>query len=113
GTGKLNRRSRGGGKSGNAAAVAGFPSAVGKSRLWTFPRSGVFHGPFTHKLCYRSLFTKSIVCMKYCSEERLPPLFTSSIYCTSQELCDRSTGRRHQFVKQIPRNHLYSPQPKT
>src|ERR1019366_5495227 len=54
GTGKLNRRSRGGGKSGNPAAVAGFPSAVGKSRLWTFPRSGVFHGPFTHKLCSRS-----------------------------------------------------------
>src|ERR1019366_5448403 len=56
GTGKLNRRSRGGGKSGNPAAVAGFPSAVGKSRLGTFPRSGVFHGPFTHKLCYRSFY---------------------------------------------------------
>ena len=39
------RRSRGGGKSGNPAAVAGFPSAVEKSCLWTFPRSGFFHGP--------------------------------------------------------------------
>src|ERR1019366_5394996 len=35
---------------GNPAALAGFPSAVGKSRLGAFPRSGVFHGPFTHKL---------------------------------------------------------------
>ena len=49
-------RSRGGGKSGNPAAVAGFPSAGGKSRLGTFPRSGVFHGPFTHKLSYRAVF---------------------------------------------------------
>jgi putative ABC transport system permease protein len=29
---------------------------VGKFRLLTFPRSRVFHGPFTHKLCYRSTF---------------------------------------------------------
>ena len=32
---------------------------MGKSRLLTFPRSGVFHGPFTHKLCYRSCKTKA------------------------------------------------------
>ena len=42
---QFNRRSRGGGKSENHAALAGFPSAVGKSCLWTFPRSGFFHGP--------------------------------------------------------------------
>src|SRR5487761_549219 len=42
---QFNRRSRGGGKSGNHAALAGFPSEVGKSCLWTFPRSGFFHGP--------------------------------------------------------------------
>jgi len=29
---------------------------VGKSRLWTFPRSVFFHGPFTHRFCYRALF---------------------------------------------------------
>ena len=34
-TGKAHRRSRGGGKSENPAAVAGFSSAVGKSGLWT------------------------------------------------------------------------------
>src|ERR1019366_5851368 len=44
--GKFTRRSRGGGKSGNPAALAGFPNGGGKSRLWTFPRSGFFHGPF-------------------------------------------------------------------
>jgi hypothetical protein len=35
----------GGGRSGNPAAVAGFPSEVGKSCSWTFPRSGFFHRP--------------------------------------------------------------------
>jgi len=29
-----------------------FQSGVGKSRCWTFPRSGFFHGPFAHKYCY-------------------------------------------------------------
>jgi len=47
------RRSRGGGKSGNTAAVAGFPSAEEKSCLWTFPRSGFFHGPCTPTDCAR------------------------------------------------------------
>jgi hypothetical protein len=46
--GKTRRRSRGGGKSENPAAVAGFSSAVEKSCLWTFPRNGFFHGPCTH-----------------------------------------------------------------
>jgi len=46
-------RSRGGGKSGDPAAVAGFPSAVEKSCLWTFPRSGFFHGPGAHRLCLK------------------------------------------------------------
>ena len=48
-TGKAHRRSRGGGKSENPAAVAGFSSAVKKSCLWTFPRNGFFHGPSTHR----------------------------------------------------------------
>src|SRR5580658_5622436 len=46
---KKTRSSRGGGKRGNLAALARFPSGVGKSRFWTFPRSAVFHGPFTPK----------------------------------------------------------------
>jgi hypothetical protein len=46
-TGKAHRRSRGGGKSENPAAVAGFSSAVGKSCFWTFPRNGFFHGPYS------------------------------------------------------------------
>jgi APA family basic amino acid/polyamine antiporter len=36
---------RGGGRSGNPAALAGFPSEEGKSCFWTFPRSGFFHRP--------------------------------------------------------------------
>jgi Protein of unknown function (DUF1524) len=32
-------------------ACPGIPS------LWTFPRSGVFHSPLTHKFCYRAEFT--------------------------------------------------------
>ena len=39
----------------NPAAPAGFPSVVGKSALWTFPRSGFFHSSLTHKFCYRAL----------------------------------------------------------
>ena len=42
---KLDRRRRGGGRSGHPAALAGFPSEVGNSRSWTFPRSGCFHRP--------------------------------------------------------------------
>jgi hypothetical protein len=38
----------------NTAAFAGFPSVVGKSVLWTFPRSGFFHSSLTHRLCYRA-----------------------------------------------------------
>src|ERR1035437_7326873 len=41
----VDRRRRGGGRSGNPAALAGFPSEVGKSCFWTFPRSGFFHRP--------------------------------------------------------------------
>lgn len=37
------------------AASVGFPSAVGKSVLWTFSRSGFFHSSPTHKLCYRAI----------------------------------------------------------
>ena len=55
-TGKAHRRSRGGGKSENPAAVAGFSSAVGKSGLWTFLRNGFFHGPCTHRW-YRAVNT--------------------------------------------------------
>src|SRR5438552_15811709 len=51
---KINSCGWGSGKSGNPAAFAGFPSGVGKSRLWTFPRSVFFHGPFTHRFCYRA-----------------------------------------------------------
>jgi hypothetical protein len=51
GLAEKDRRSRGGGKSGNPAAVAGFPSAEEKSCLWTFPRNGFFHGPCTQRLC--------------------------------------------------------------
>src|SRR5438552_4649788 len=56
---KINSCGWGSGKSGNPAAFAGFPSGVGKSRLWTFPRSVFFHGPFTHRFCYRALFSRS------------------------------------------------------
>ncbi|HEY6369210.1 MAG TPA: hypothetical protein VIX37_01410, partial [Candidatus Sulfotelmatobacter sp.] len=28
--------------------VGGFPSAVGNSAFWSFPRSGFFHSSFTH-----------------------------------------------------------------
>jgi hypothetical protein len=35
----------------------GFPSAVGKSRPWTFPRSVFFHSPPTHRFCYRAVFS--------------------------------------------------------
>jgi hypothetical protein len=45
------RRSRGGGKSENPDAVPGFSSDGGKSRLWTFPRHGFFHGPCSQRLC--------------------------------------------------------------
>ncbi|MFZ0914590.1 MAG: hypothetical protein WAN09_15005, partial [Candidatus Korobacteraceae bacterium] len=52
--GKFTRRGRGGGKSGNPAALAGFPNGGGKSRLWTFPRSGFFHGPFYPQILLQS-----------------------------------------------------------
>ena len=42
------------GKVRNPAALAGFPSVVGKSALWTFPRSRFFHSSLTHKFCYRA-----------------------------------------------------------
>jgi hypothetical protein len=29
---------------------------VGKSCLWTFQRSGFFHGPFAHKYCHRAKY---------------------------------------------------------
>ena len=35
--------------------VGGFPSAVGSSASWSFPRSGFFHSSFTHSLCYTTL----------------------------------------------------------
>lgn len=53
-SGKAQRRSRGGGKSENPAAVAGFSSAVGKSCLWTFPRNAFFHGPCTQPIVPRA-----------------------------------------------------------
>src|ERR1700733_9560805 len=39
------RSGRGGGRRGNPAALAGFPSEGGKCRPWTFPRSAFFHRP--------------------------------------------------------------------
>jgi len=51
---QFNRRSRGRGKSENHAALAGFPSAVGKSCLWTFPR------PFAHEYFHRATFLSAI-----------------------------------------------------
>src|ERR1019366_3299729 len=51
------------GKSENTAAFAEFSSAVGKSCLWTFPRSVFFHSPFTHRYCYRAVFLSVLVVM--------------------------------------------------
>src|ERR1019366_6579345 len=84
------RRSRGGGKSGNPAAVAGFPSAVGKSRLLTFPRSGVFHGPFTHKLCYRAAFINSTLAQHALA--LLARLFRYGTLCYHGGFINLSTG---------------------
>jgi hypothetical protein len=53
---KVARRRRGSGRCGNPAALAGFPSEVGKSRFWTFPRSGIFHRPIHHFRLRAKLF---------------------------------------------------------
>jgi hypothetical protein len=70
---KLDRRRRGGGRSGHPAALAGFPSEVGKSRSWTFPRSGCFHRPlqppFPPSL---STLNSHATCLKLVDTLRLP-----------------------------------------
>jgi hypothetical protein len=71
--GKSHRRSRGGGKSENPAAVAGFSSAVGKSCLWTFPRNGFFHGPCTHRW-YRAVPTPKEKAMTQKPSKPMPVL---------------------------------------
>src|ERR1019366_890321 len=79
--GKFTRRSRGGGKSGNPAALAGFPNGGGKSRLWTFPRSGFFHGPFYPQILLQSLkLTGSVFIRRIVSMKKLYALLVVSMF---------------------------------
>src|SRR6202022_4814423 len=52
------------GKVRNPAASAGFPSIVGKSAFWTFPRSAFFHSSLSHKWCYGAIIGREQLALR-------------------------------------------------
>src|SRR5260370_5204170 len=99
------RRSRGGGKSGNTAAVAGFPSAEEKSCLWTFPRSGFFHGPCTPTDCARKSNKEKAMTKKHSNpmpELAIPKLSEGQLETLFRRLNLAHTRRIYQQVADRP-----------
>src|ERR1017187_7916773 len=92
---KLDRRRRGGGRSGHPAALAGFPSEVGKSRSWTFPRSGCFHRPLqppfppslstlnSHATCLKLVDTLRIAPER--TQLPCPSLWGNNLMCSANQ----------------------------